>query len=142
MEPPPMEPPPMEPPPVVEAAPEPPPMEATPVEPIPFEPSAPRPPPSAPEGDIDTPTMAELYATQGHFDKAVAVYRNLLAREPNATQYLERIEELEMLAKASADSTPAARLEARDSGMSDSGTRQTIDVLERWLEEIRRSRRA
>lgn len=170
MEPPPTEPPPMEPPPdppVVEAASEPappepatpvyepppmvesppmaaPPLQATPLEPLPLEP-APTVDPAAGEG-IETPTMAELYASQGHFDKAVNVYRNLLARDPNETQYLERIEELEMLAKASADSqassSPATPPEARGDRMSDSGRQQTIEVLEKWLDEIRRTRRA
>lgn len=113
-------------------------VEATPVEPSPAH------PPAAPTGDdgIETPTMAELYASQGHFDKAVTVYRNLLARDPNETQYLERIEELEMLAKASAGAAGAAPAQARGDGLSDSGRDKTIEVLEQWLQGIRRSRRA
>jgi hypothetical protein len=87
--------------------------------------------------------MAELYASQGHFDKAVLVYRNLLTRDPNETQYLERIEELEMLANATADSVtaaPAATSEARGDGLTESGRQQTIEMLEQWLDGIRRSR--
>ena len=169
-EPPPMEPAPMESPPMEPAAFEPPPLESPeavpvpvpvpvpveeplpveplPVEPLPVEPVAARehaaePPHSS--DDIETPTMAELYASQGHFDKAVLVYRNLLTRDPNETQYLERIEELEMLANATADSNkaaPAATGEARGDGLSVSKRQQTIEVLERWLEDIRRSRGA
>jgi len=133
------------------------PVEPLPVEPLPVEPqvpsehvAAPTPwstsssPSSSPSGDaIETPTMAELYASQGHFDKAVLVYRNLLTRDPNETQYLERIEELEMLANATADSVtaaPAATSEARGDGLTESGRQQTIEVLEQWLDGIRRSR--
>ncbi len=133
-------------------------VESAPVEPLPVEPVAPSEhaaaatPPSksssksssSKSGDeIETPTMAELYASQGHFDKAVLVYRNLLTRDPNETQYLERIEELEMLANAAADSAtaaPAATSEARGDGLTESGRRQTIEVLEQWLDGIRRSR--
>lgn len=95
--------------------------------------------------DIETETMAELYASQGHFDRAVLVYRNLLVRDPNETKYLERIEELEMLANASAESAPAApggRVEPRGDAPEDPATRETIEVLEQWLDVIRRSRRA
>ena len=123
------------------------PVESLPVEPLPAEPAVPSEPPAEPipaGGDtIETPTMAELYASQGHFDKAVLVYRNLLARDPNETQYLERMEELEMLANATADSAaavPAATSEARGDGLTESGRRQTIEVLEQWLDGIRRSR--
>ena len=119
------------------------PVEALPVAPLPVEPAVePAAEPSRSSDNIETPTMAELYASQGHFDKAVLVYRNLLTRDPNETQYLERIEELEMLANATADSTaraPAATVEARGDGLSESGRKQTIEVLEQWLEGIRGS---
>ena len=151
-EPPPMEPAAFEPPPLApEAVPveEPlPVVEPMPVEPLPVEPAAPLEhgaEPSLSSDDIETPTMAELYASQGHFDKAVFVYRNLLTRNPNETQYLERIEELEMLANASADSAtaaPAATVEARGDGLSESKRQETIEVLEQWLDGIRRSRGA
>ena len=167
-EPPPMEPPSMEPgamesppppqPPLQEVSEvmpvvEPLPVESLPVEPLPVEPAVPSEqvaaptsssPSSSTSGDaIETPTMAELYASQGHFDKAVLVYRNLLTRDPNETQYLERIEELEMLANAAADSVtaaPAATSEARGDGLAESGRQQMIEVLEQWLDGIRRSR--
>ncbi len=151
-EPPPMEPPPVEPPsPPLEEASEampvvaPLPVESLPVEPLPVEPALPSEPAAEPtpaSDAIETPTMAELYASQGHFDKAVLVYRNLLTRDPNETQYLERIEELEMLANATADAAARAPTasEARSEGLTEPGTQQTIEVLEQWLDGIRRSR--
>ena len=126
------------------------PVESLPVEPLLAELAVPsehaaEPTPLRDRDDIETPTMAELYASQGHFDKAVLVYRNLLTRDPNETQYLERIEELEMLANATVDSTTAAPTstgEARGDGLTESGASQTIEVLEQWLDRIRRSREA
>jgi len=103
--------------------------------------------PQSPVADeIETPTMAELYASQGHFDRAVAVYRNLLARNPNETQYRERIEELEMLANAAAlPQTPvpsAPSPEAAGDGLTDESRTKTIGVLSDWLDAIRGSREA
>ena len=112
-------------------------------------PPSPEPPvvPEVPEVDeIETPTMAELYASQGHFDRAVAVYKNLLVRSPNETQYRERIEELEMLASAAAlPKAPAARdlsREAGEDGLSPETRKRTIGVLSEWLDAIRKSREA
>ena len=96
--------------------------------------------------EIETPTMAELYASQGHFDRAVAVYRNLLVRSPNETPYRERIEELEMLASAAA--LPKARAPHSESrnvsgdGLSAEARQNTIEILDEWLDAIRRSREA
>ena len=103
--------------------------------------------PQSPVADeIETPTMAELYASQGHFDRAVAVYRNLLARNPNETQYRERIEELEMLANAEAlPKTPvpsAPSPEAVRDGLTDESRTKMIGVLSDWLDAIRKSREA
>ncbi len=104
-------------------------------------------PPGVPEVDeIETPTMAELYASQGHFDRAVAVYRNLLVRSPNETQYRERIEELEMLGNAAAlpkaPAAPAPSREAGEDGLSAESMKKTIGVLSEWLDAIRKSREA
>ncbi len=83
--------------------------------------------------------MAEIYANQGHFDQALAVYRKIIERQPNETQYRERVEELLMLASAArskaAPSTPPRRPE--DSYQADE---LTVRVLEDWLDAIRKSR--
>ncbi|MGH9389621.1 MAG: tetratricopeptide repeat protein, partial [Vicinamibacteria bacterium] len=99
------------------------------------------PPAPAPVVEIETPTMAEIYANQGHFDQALAVYRRIIERHPNETQYRERVEELLMLSRAqrtsSAPSTPPRRVE--DSYAADE---RTIRVLDDWLDAIRKSREA
>ena len=107
--------------------------------PAPKAPPPPRPPAPAPVAEIETPTMAEIYANQGHFDQALAVYRKIIERQPNEAQYRERVEELLMLSRAArakaAPSTPSRRPE--DSYAADE---RTIQVLEDWLEAIRKSR--
>ena len=118
--------------------------EPTIVDPGPAKPAAPKappPPPRAPVAEIETPTMAEIYANQGHFDQALAVYRKIIERQPNETQYRERVEELLMLSRAArapaAQPTPSRRPES-----SYDADERTIRVLEDWLEAIRKSRGA
>ncbi|HJV66682.1 MAG TPA: tetratricopeptide repeat protein [Geomonas sp.] len=43
---------------------------------------------------LATPTMAELYVSQGFLDKAIAIYRELVNEEPANQSYLRRVEEL------------------------------------------------
>ncbi len=103
--------------------------------------------PPAPVAEIETPTMAEIYASQGHFDQALSVYRKIVERQPNDTQYRERIEELLILARAAAAPKASQASQApqapqgrpEDSYASED---RTVQVLEDWLEAIRKSRGA
>lgn len=47
--------------------------------------------------DIDfyTPTMAKIYADQGHFEKAAEIYRFLLKQEPGRQDLIEALAEIE-----------------------------------------------
>ena len=45
--------------------------------------------------DFYTATMAGVYAQQGHFEKAVEIYRFLLEREPNRQDIADALAELE-----------------------------------------------
>lgn len=47
------------------------------------------------ETDFFTATMARVYADQGHWDKAAEIYRHLLRREPERSDYLEALAEAE-----------------------------------------------
>lgn len=47
------------------------------------------------ETDFYTATMAEVYAEQGHWDKAAEIYRYLLKREPERADYLEALAKAE-----------------------------------------------
>jgi tetratricopeptide (TPR) repeat protein len=73
------------------------------------------------EANLSTPTLAELYFNQGFADKAVEVYRELLAREPGNTRAAARVAEIEALerpfgegagpAPIAADAPPLTRVE-------------------------------
>ncbi len=47
----------------------------------------------APPRRIITSTLGAIYAAQGQYDKAIAVYEELLEQNPEITQYKEKIEE-------------------------------------------------
>jgi len=92
--------------------------------------------------------MAEIYANQGHFDQALAVYRKIIERQPNEAQYRERVEELLMLSRAARSPSPSpatpstsstSSKRAEDSYVADE---LTLRVLEDWLDAIRKSREA
>jgi tetratricopeptide (TPR) repeat protein len=55
--------------------------------------------PAAEEPEVATATMAELYAQQGHLDKAAVVYRTILESSPESLEISERLAELERKAK-------------------------------------------
>lgn len=63
--------------------------------PKPPAPPAPRPvsPPApvAPPAPIQTQTMADLYLSQGHFDKAVPILESLLAADPTSASLREKL---------------------------------------------------
>jgi len=57
-----------------------------------------------------TPTLAEIYASQGEYDEAIEAYHRLSEQRPaNAARYAERIEELEALRQAARESGTAGK---------------------------------
>jgi tetratricopeptide (TPR) repeat protein len=55
---------------------------------------------AAPSVSIVTPTLAEIYASQGEYDEAIDAYRKLLVQRPQETErYEKRIAQLEHLKK-------------------------------------------
>jgi len=55
--------------------------------------------PGEEEPEVATVTMAQLYAQQGHLDKAAAVYRTILETSPESPEVAERLAELERKGK-------------------------------------------
>ena len=51
---------------------------------------------------IVTPTLGEIYAAQGQYDKAIEVYETLLAKHPGDKKFLVKIEEMKKRMKNSA----------------------------------------
>jgi tetratricopeptide (TPR) repeat protein len=79
-------------------------------------------PPAAPESTgvtepdlVVTETMAQVFLRQGHLVEALAVYRELAARTPEALHLHDRIAELESRQRA-VSSPPRPSLLARDTG--------------------------
>ena len=56
--------------------------------------------------DIYTETMAKVYADQGHWDKAVEIYRYLVKLEPQRQDLNDALEHARQKLKASPDNTP------------------------------------
>ena len=51
---------------------------------------------------IETPTLAEIFAQQGHWQRAVAIYRALLDGQPGREDWRERLIVLEARAEEAA----------------------------------------
>jgi tetratricopeptide (TPR) repeat protein len=51
---------------------------------------------------IVTPTLGEIYAVQGQFEKAILVYQALLEKTPGEKKYLDKIEEMKKKLRESA----------------------------------------
>jgi tetratricopeptide (TPR) repeat protein len=113
--------------------------------------------------ELTSQTLAELYVKQGHTDKAIKVYQKLLLNDPNNTDIVHRLKELNpadaLLASAMNEEEPrpsaprpprskeepfvAATLAAANSRSADDSTeerRRKISTLENWLSTIRRER--
>ena len=51
------------------------------------------------ENEFETETMARIYADQGHYQKALAIYQRLSAQHPDRQDLKERIRTVENLQK-------------------------------------------
>lgn len=99
------------------------------------------------EGDpLTTPTMAELYISQGFTDKAIAIYRKIVEADANNLEAQSRLAELEQPAAAVEAEQAAAAVAEQAAAQVELPTQGTADrqakvaVLEGWLENIRRLR--
>jgi len=59
--------------------------------------------------EFETETMARIYADQGHYDKAAAIYRRLVDQAPGREDLRARLDELETLQKNSRHQTLSDR---------------------------------
>jgi tetratricopeptide (TPR) repeat protein len=121
---------------------------SAPAPPVPAPPAAP--PAAAPdEGELVSPTLAELYLNQGFPEKAIEVYRRLLEREPANERAQARVSELQALVSAPAGAAaPARPSAARGSGEaagaadSDQARAARRQALERTIERLESLRAA
>lgn len=93
-----------------------------------------------------TPTMAELYVTQGFPEKALDIYRTIVVANPQNQDAAQRLAELERQASTleagqaavAAVEQVSAPVELPNQGTADKP--EAVAVLEGWLENIRRLR--
>ncbi len=95
------------------------------------------------DGELASPTLAELYYQQGSPDRAAEIYRQLLARDPGNEGYRSRLIEIaEIQAEMAGGERPAGVGVRSEEG---GGARPTIErqivALEQLLSAVRRSRR-
>ena len=118
--------------PIPETYPEPPEeMETPPEQVIPPVPEETEPP--IPSPDIATPTLAEVYVTQGQMQEAIKTYERVLEQNPGDDGSRERLQALQGMDAAEA---PAPEPED-EGGRVKEKTEKMINTLESWLEEIR-----
>ena len=60
-----------------------------------------------PEVDIYTETMAKVYADQGHWAKAVEIYRRLVQTEPQRQDLVDALEHARQKIEVKSDTSPA-----------------------------------
>jgi len=95
---------------------------------------------------LNTSTLAELYVSQGFSDKAIEIYRRIVAAEPGNQEAANRLEELEhaeVVAESGQAAAVAAELSAVSPNLPVEGVadqQAAVTVLEGWLENIRRLR--
>jgi pentatricopeptide repeat protein len=107
-------------------------------------PTAPAPTPV--EGELVSPTLAELYFNQGFPEKAIEVYRRMLEREPGNERARARVAELQDLLAAPVTADPAAVAGEPPAGHRPSADEQARaarrQALERTIERLESLRAA
>jgi tetratricopeptide (TPR) repeat protein len=94
----------------------------------------------APE-ELVSPTLAQLYLRQGHYDQAVRVYDELLRREPNNDSY-KQAHEMALALLQGKPSQPQSASAAPNAGPpADRPNNRLIERLQTWLHHIQQRRR-
>jgi len=89
-------------------------------------------PEEEPVPEIATPTLAEVYVSQGDLEEAIQIYSKVLARNPQDESSRQRMEELEAMLR----SEPPAPEEKVDGARKK--RERAIAILEAWLADLRK----
>ena len=86
--------------------------------------------------ELETQTLAELYAAQGYSGKAIEIYEHLIIREPSKVEFQNRIQELRAHVVSSVNKLQCSRTDS----LSSAECKRVIVSLEKWLDVIDSSR--
>ena len=86
--------------------------------------------------ELETQTLAELYAAQGYSGKAIEIYEHLIIREPSKVELENRIQELRAHVVSSVNKPQCSRTDS----LSSAECKRVIVSLEKWLDVIDSSR--
>ncbi len=91
------------------------------------------------EKDLNTTTLGDLYAEQGHYDKAIEIYEQLLQEKPGDSELLSKLTEYQEKAKASYEIEGVEETFVPKEEMASGQVPRTevIQCLETWLDRIR-----
>lgn len=93
----------------------------------------------ASEEELLSTTLASLYVSQGHYEKAIEVYKKLLARDPSDEESLQGLEKTTQKWVASKEGASSSTAGAdSEKGRSTGGKTQR---LQSWLDSIREDER-
>ena len=93
------------------------------------------------DGDLTSPTLAELYFSQGFPDRALEVYRRLLAGDPGNERLQARVAEIENLQRKADSGSSAATVTTDPRAARRVAVERSIVRLERFLAAARREAR-
>ena len=87
------------------------------------------------ENELQTRTLADLYAEQGHYDKAIEIYERLVQENPDHVELRQRLDELKSIGLESVESEPLLETEQSPEaeGPYTGSPEQSIKRLETWL---------
>jgi len=90
--------------------------------------------------EILTPTIAELYLSQGFAQKAIEIYQELLIRQPDCTEWVERIRSIQKEKGLEVSEPKALNRGSNPGGEQGCGSSEKVlQQLETWLKNIEKT---
>jgi len=84
--------------------------------------------------EIVTATLAELYFSQGFFERSIEIYTKLLTQHPDRQEWNTRLKQIQTMLGAVQPGTNASSSQESHSGTAGDNKRQRIlATLEQWL---------